>query len=332
MNSRSSCSRSRAASTDPAGCGWAAASQARTTWISASESRSRARCSAGSSSVPTWPSDRGRRRRKVHVGDVGVDDLLGLEHVGELVEPVVGHLDDADVELEPAVAAGLGMAAGERVEHGGLAAPGKPDDGDLHGRDATGGARLGGERLQRRAARPRRRRAPRPDLLEPLERDDHVAEPPAGGDPAVDDDRPHRGGVPDLVQDGPVRLRQDPERRAWARVDASQWGRNRTGAGTSGSGSGAPGRSTRAFPPRPRASRAPGRSRAPRSSGGHADPCPLRDVASTAPARRRSGTSGPATREPPPRSHPRARPSHPRAPAGRPGAAPTCPTAARARG
>jgi hypothetical protein len=77
-----------------------------------------------------------RRRRRggqVDVGDVRVDDLLGLEDDGELVEPVVRDLDDPDVELEAAVPAGLGMAAGERVEDGGLAAPGKTDDGNLHG-------------------------------------------------------------------------------------------------------------------------------------------------------------------------------------------------------
>ena len=75
---------------------------------------------------------RRRRRRQVDVGDVGVDDLLRLEDPGQRVEPVVGDLDDADVEGHPAVAAGLGVAAGQRVEDGGLARPGKPDDGDLH--------------------------------------------------------------------------------------------------------------------------------------------------------------------------------------------------------
>ena len=38
------------------GCGFAGSSNARTTWSRASESRRRARWSAGSSSVPTWPS------------------------------------------------------------------------------------------------------------------------------------------------------------------------------------------------------------------------------------------------------------------------------------
>src|SRR5215218_414154 len=61
-----------------------------------------------------------------------MDDLLRLEDLGQAVEAVVRHLDDADVQLEAAVAAGLGVPAGERVENGRLAGPGKPDDGDLH--------------------------------------------------------------------------------------------------------------------------------------------------------------------------------------------------------
>ena len=75
---------------------------------------------------------RRRRGRQVDVRDVGLDDLLGLEDAGQRVEPRVGHLDHADVEGDPAVAAGLGVAAGQRVEDGGLARSGKPDDGDLH--------------------------------------------------------------------------------------------------------------------------------------------------------------------------------------------------------
>src|SRR6185369_10878639 len=54
---KSSRSRSRRASTEPSGWGWLSSSNARTTWRSASDSRRRARCSAGSSSVPTRPSD-----------------------------------------------------------------------------------------------------------------------------------------------------------------------------------------------------------------------------------------------------------------------------------
>ena len=76
---------------------------------------------------------RGRRRGQVDVGDVGLDDLLRLEDLGEPVEPLVGHLDDADVELHPAEPAGLGVAPGQRVEDGRLARSGKTDDGDLHG-------------------------------------------------------------------------------------------------------------------------------------------------------------------------------------------------------
>ena len=64
---------------------------------------------------------RGGRRRQVDVGDVGLDDLLRLEDLGQRVEPRVGHLDDADVEGDAAVAAGLGVAAGQRVEDGRLA-------------------------------------------------------------------------------------------------------------------------------------------------------------------------------------------------------------------
>ena len=73
------------------------------------------------------------RGRQVDVGDVGLDELLRLEDRGKAVQALVGHLDDADVELEPAEPAGLGVAAGQRVEHGRLARSGKPDDGDLHG-------------------------------------------------------------------------------------------------------------------------------------------------------------------------------------------------------
>jgi hypothetical protein len=81
---------------------------------------------------------RGRRRRQVSVGDVGLDDLLGLEDGGQRIEPAVGHLDDADVEGDPAVAAGLGVPPGQGVEDGGLARSGKSDDGDLHQRIVAG--------------------------------------------------------------------------------------------------------------------------------------------------------------------------------------------------
>ena len=83
---------------------------------------------------------RGGRRGQVDVRDVGLDDLLRLEDLGEPVEALVGDLDDADVERDPAVAAGLGVAAGQRVEDGRLAAPGKPDDGDLHGQYPAAGS------------------------------------------------------------------------------------------------------------------------------------------------------------------------------------------------
>ena len=73
------------------------------------------------------------RRRQVDVRDVGLDDLLGLEDLGESIEPFVGNLDDPHVERHAAVPARLGVPARQRVEDGGLAAAGKPDDRDLHG-------------------------------------------------------------------------------------------------------------------------------------------------------------------------------------------------------
>ena len=72
------------------------------------------------------------RRRQVDIRHVGLDDLPGLEDLGEVRETFVGHLHDADVELHPAEAAGVGVAAGQRVEDGRLAGRGKADDGDLH--------------------------------------------------------------------------------------------------------------------------------------------------------------------------------------------------------
>ena len=71
-------------------------------------------------------------RGQVDVGDVGVDDLLGLEDLGQLAEPVVRHLDDADVELHAAEAAGFGVPSRQRVEDGRLACAGKTHDRSLH--------------------------------------------------------------------------------------------------------------------------------------------------------------------------------------------------------
>ena len=83
--------------------------------------------------------------------------FLGLKTSASLSEALVGDLDDAHVELEAAVAAGLGVAAGERVEHGGLAAPGKPDDRDLHGVMLPGAATgVPCPRLSTRRSGPRR--------------------------------------------------------------------------------------------------------------------------------------------------------------------------------
>jgi hypothetical protein len=70
----------------------------------------------------------------IHVRDVGVGRLLRIEQRREPVDPLVGNLDDADVgRRAPAgESAGLGMAAGERIEDGRLAAARQAHDGDLH--------------------------------------------------------------------------------------------------------------------------------------------------------------------------------------------------------
>ena len=75
---------------------------------------------------------RGRQRRQVDVRDVGLDDLLGLEDLGEALQARVRHLHDADMQRHAAEPAGLGVTAGQRVEDGRLARSGKPDDGRLH--------------------------------------------------------------------------------------------------------------------------------------------------------------------------------------------------------
>ena len=156
----SSRSRSRAGSTEPSGCGFAGSSNARTTWSSASRVAQPREVLGGQVLGADMALGRGGRRRQVDVGDVGLDDLLRLEDLGEPVEPLVGHLDDADVELHPAEAARLGVAAGERVEDGRLARPGKPDDRDLHAVDPTGRARSGRSlRTRLSSRRPGRRRS-----------------------------------------------------------------------------------------------------------------------------------------------------------------------------
>ena len=60
------------------------------------------RCSAGQLLGPDPALGRGGRRGQVDVRDVGLDDLLRLEDLGEAVEPRVGHLDHPDVELQAA--------------------------------------------------------------------------------------------------------------------------------------------------------------------------------------------------------------------------------------
>jgi hypothetical protein len=123
---------SRQGSTDPSGCGADGSSKARTTWSSASESRSRRKMLGGQLLGADVALGRSRRRRQVRVGDVGLHDLLGLEDRGQALEPRVWDLDHPDVELHPAESTGLGMTPGQGVEDGGLTRSGKPDDRDLH--------------------------------------------------------------------------------------------------------------------------------------------------------------------------------------------------------
>ena len=132
MNSRSSRSRSRAGSTDALGVRDGRILE-RADHVEQRVGLAQPRQVLGRQLLGADPAlGRGRRRRQVDVGDVGVDDLLRLEDLGQPVEPLVRDLDDADVELDAAVAAGLGVAAGQRVEDGRLARAGEPDDGDLH--------------------------------------------------------------------------------------------------------------------------------------------------------------------------------------------------------
>ena len=67
--------------------------------------------------------------------DGGGDRLLGLEHLGELVEPRVGHGDDADVGVlaEGGEIRGLGLDARQGGEDGGLADGGQADDSAVQG-------------------------------------------------------------------------------------------------------------------------------------------------------------------------------------------------------
>ena len=100
MNSRSSCSRSRAGSTD------AVRVRQRRILERPDDVEQRVGLAQPGEVLgrqllgPDVALGRRRRRRQVDVGDVGVDDLLRLEDLGEPVEPGVGHLDDADVERE----------------------------------------------------------------------------------------------------------------------------------------------------------------------------------------------------------------------------------------
>jgi hypothetical protein len=116
----------------PAGCGLAGSSNARTTWSSAS-SRAAGEVVGRQLLGADAALGRGRRRRQVDVGDVGVDDLLGLEDPAS-VSSRRRDLDDADVERDAAVAAGLGVARVSVLKTVVLPDSGKPDDGDLHAR------------------------------------------------------------------------------------------------------------------------------------------------------------------------------------------------------
>ena len=82
------------------------------------------------------PTCRGRRRcRQVNVRDVRLHQLLWLEDRRQPVQAIIRDFDHPDVQLEAAESPSLGVAAGECVEHGGLARPGEPDDRNLHGVD-----------------------------------------------------------------------------------------------------------------------------------------------------------------------------------------------------
>src|SRR3546814_11313028 len=69
--------------------------------------------------------------RDIDEGELGRDDLLAARDRGELVEPVVGDRDIADVRLDRAEGV-IGrlrrLRPGQRVEQGGLAHIGQPDD------------------------------------------------------------------------------------------------------------------------------------------------------------------------------------------------------------
>ena len=99
MNSRSSRSRSRAASTEPSGCGM------RRVLEGADDVEQRVGLAQAGEVLgrqllgPDPALGRGGRRRQVDVRDVGLDDLLRLEDLGQPVEALVGDLHDADVEL-----------------------------------------------------------------------------------------------------------------------------------------------------------------------------------------------------------------------------------------
>ena len=101
MNSRSSRSMSRLGSTLPSGCGLAGSSNARTTWSMASESRSRARWSAGSSSVPTWPSlDAGGAGRSTYVTSAWTI-FLGLKMPARVSSRASGTLTTPTLRVTP---------------------------------------------------------------------------------------------------------------------------------------------------------------------------------------------------------------------------------------
>ena len=76
-----------------------------------------------------------RQARHVDVLHVGGHGLLRLEHLGQHVEPRVGHLDHRHVRL--VLRGGVGargrLRARQRVEDGRLAAARQPDDHQAQG-------------------------------------------------------------------------------------------------------------------------------------------------------------------------------------------------------
>ncbi len=90
----------------------------------------------------------GHQARDVDELDDGRHDALGLDDLGQLRQPRIGHFDHADVRLDGAERVVLGRDAGlgQGVEEGGLADVGQADDAAL---EAHGGCfrNSGGNRV-----------------------------------------------------------------------------------------------------------------------------------------------------------------------------------------